>query len=268
MCFEKNSIDDYDKEAKRPDSSEHQKYCTFPSVPDNQYDGVYRPGYFSTNVDADKKRTEYDIKNQVLITHHIDIDFLFIGDSITDFWDLETYFHRDGCRIVSRAIGGDTIRILKKRFMADAVQLHPKYCVLQIGINDANAMEPNYWWVYPGKPQRDVLTDAMHDYSDILEQSKRAGMNLIICSLLPCNMPFSPVNRERQDYVLEMNKFLRNCSQQYGYIYVDYFSGLVKEDGRSMRDNISKEGLHPLVHGYDIMADILRNTLLENGIVI
>ena len=152
--------------------------------------------------------------------------------------------------------------------MADAVQLHPKYCVLQIGINDANAMEPNYWWVYPGKPQRDVLTDAMQDYSDILEQSKRAGMNLIICSLLPCNMPFSPVNRERQDYVLEMNKFLRNCSQQYGYIYVDYFSGLVKEDGRSMRDNISKEGLHPLVHGYDIMADILRNTLLENGIVI
>lgn len=32
MCFEKNSIDDYDKEAKRPDSSEHQKYYTFPSV--------------------------------------------------------------------------------------------------------------------------------------------------------------------------------------------------------------------------------------------
>lgn len=268
MCSEKKSVGNCNHGNTAEGSLRNPVLEVLPYIPDNQYEGVYRPGYFSVNADADKKRTEYDIKNQILITHHTAVDFLFIGDSITDFWDLDTYFHKDNCRIVSRAIGGDTIRILKRRFMADAVQLHPKYCILQIGINDANALEPNYWWVYPGRSLEDVLKDARHDYSDILEQSQKAGMNLIICSLLPCNMTFSPVNYKRQDYVLEMNKFLKNCSQQYGYIYVDYFSGLVKEDGRSIRDNITKEGLHPLVHGYDIMADILRKTLSENGICI
>lgn len=239
-----------------------------PSIPDVEYQGVFRPGLFSCIADADARRKEFDIKNQCLIVHKKSIDFLFIGDSITDFWDLSLYFQHDYNFIVNRGIGGDIISTLCRRFYADCIQLKPTHVILQIGINNANALEPNIWKALPGKSLDLVLQKAKEDYLQLLELAETHNIKPIIGSLLPTNMTFSPVNKERQQYVIEMNKFLSEYCQKKNLIYVDYFKDLVKEDGLSIIDHITQEGLHPLVHGYNIMAETLRKTLSEHHIII
>ena len=61
-----------------------------------------RPGYLSRQVKSDDRRMEFDIKNEVLIRKEIPVDLLFIGDSITQMWELSAYFHskigRASCR--------------------------------------------------------------------------------------------------------------------------------------------------------------------------
>ena len=58
-------------------------------------EGYMRLEYFSENVAADKKRKEFDIKNHALCYTNQKPDFLFIGDSITEYWELNAYFRSD-----------------------------------------------------------------------------------------------------------------------------------------------------------------------------
>lgn len=86
-------------------------------------EGYTRLEYFSEDVAADKNRKEFDIKNHTLCYTNQRPDFLFIGDSITEYWELNAYFRNSDQLIINRGIAGDTTKYLKKRFYVDAVQL-------------------------------------------------------------------------------------------------------------------------------------------------
>ena len=77
--------------------------------------------YFSEDVAADKNRKEFDIKNHTLCYTNQRPDFLFIGDSITEYWELNAYFRNSDQLIINRGIAGDTTKYLKKRFYVDQV---------------------------------------------------------------------------------------------------------------------------------------------------
>ena len=67
-------------------------------------EGYMRLEYFSENVAADKKRKEFDIKNHALCYTNQKPDFLFIGDSITEYWELNAYFRSDNHLIVNESL--------------------------------------------------------------------------------------------------------------------------------------------------------------------
>ena len=84
-------------------------------------EGYTRLEYFSEDVAADKNRKEFDIKNHTLCYTNQRPDFLFIGDSITEYWELNAYFRNSDQLIINRGIAGDTTKYLKKRFYVDAI---------------------------------------------------------------------------------------------------------------------------------------------------
>ena len=53
-----------------------------------------KPGYLSQVFRADERRMEFDCKNQTIIQKECPVDIVFIGDSITQMWELEAYFHQ------------------------------------------------------------------------------------------------------------------------------------------------------------------------------
>ncbi|RHP31037.1 SGNH/GDSL hydrolase family protein [Lachnotalea sp. AF33-28] len=226
-----------------------------------------RPGYLSRQVKSDDRRMEFDCKNEVLIRKEIPVDLLFIGDSITQMWELSAYFHSTGLRMINRGIGGDRTEYLLHRFYADAVQLKPRFTVLMAGINDAWELEADAWKQESGKPLKEVLEHALANMDRVLDIAADHRMRMAVCSILPTCMRFTGQEKARQEYVKRYNEGLKELAKRHQMCFVDYYPAFVSEDGCSMRESLTADGLHPNVYGYDRMAQILASCLEQEGVV-
>ncbi|MFC5701137.1 GDSL-type esterase/lipase family protein [Cohnella faecalis] len=225
---------------------------------------MIKPGKFGSAAAADGRRDEFDYGNEVILTHGVSVDFVFIGDSITHMWELNAYFARGGKFVVNRGIGGDITSHALRRFDADVVQLKPKHVVIKIGIN--NFWELEAWIAADRKPADAIADGAAADIGAMIRKAKDAGITPVVCSVLPTNMPFTGHDAERNRGVNRLNAVLRKIAGVEGAIYVDYHSRMLSEDGTKLRDGLADDGIHPHVAGYDIMADALREELSKHGI--
>lgn len=81
-------------------------------------DAYQKLGYFSETVAADRKRKEYDIKNHSIVRTGRRPDFLFIGDSITQYWELNAYFDEPGQLLINRGSKAIPRRISTNAFLS------------------------------------------------------------------------------------------------------------------------------------------------------
>lgn len=231
-------------------------------------EGYERLEYFSSEVAADSRRKEFDIKNHSVIRAGTIPDFVFIGDSITHYWELNAYFKRKEQLIVNRGIGGDTTAYLNKRFYVDALQLRPKYIIMGIGVNDSIELEGDYWKLIPPNDYDDVLIRAKKNILDIISQAKESSSQLIISSLLPISIKLSMHEAERKHFIDELNQWLAETTQKEGLIFVNFFQSTVYPGSKKLLDNITYDGLHPNARGYELMSEVLRSTLEKHNILI
>ena len=67
-----------------------------------------------------------------------DVDVVFLGDSLTEGYDLKTYYPE--YNVVNRGIGGDTTFGLEKRLQVSAYDINPKMVMMLIGVNNLDTM--------------------------------------------------------------------------------------------------------------------------------
>lgn len=225
------------------------------------------PGNFGSYYTADHLRGQFDISNEAILFHRVPVDVVFIGDSITQGWDLQTYFGRSGAFIVNRGIGGDITPIILKRFPADVIQLKPTCVVIKAGIN-------NTWSIdrplkAPARDELEKIRDGIAtDIGEMVALANRNGIRPFVCSVLPTRSVSNRNADVRNDLILEINGLLEKLVEQAGAVYVDYHSHMTDPDGKTLREELADDGLHPHLLGYNIMADTLRQSMLENGISI
>lgn len=212
---------------------------------------LIKPGMFGKTVPADVRRMDFDISNEQLLYTNTEIDYLFIGDSITQLWNLNTYFKTDKY-IENRGIGGDNSTYLLKRLEADCIQLHPKNVIIMIGTNDVARTDSDLWWKTLGEDMVDVLIEYKSNIVQMIQKCDAAGINVILCSVIPSKIA-PPYNRVRR---WEMTGLMNEFLQSLGKAYVDYHSVLT-EDGRSLPDTLSWDGIHPNAKAYALMAEKL-----------
>lgn len=225
---------------------------------------VIRPGFFSIDAAADRRRNEFDLHNEALLYHSRKVDIVFFGDSITHWWDVATFFQDSGLAIVNRGIGGDTSGHARLRFPADVLQLRPRCVVILIGIN-------NTWALDAFSPAdrlspEEIFREVTSDVEAMVRMAAEQGIRPVVCSLLPTRMDRYARNRERNELVVRINDALRGLAGESGAVYVDYHSRLTDPDGLTLREGLADDGLHPHVLGYEIMADVLREALVAYGI--
>jgi lysophospholipase L1-like esterase len=225
---------------------------------------LIRPGFFGVEAAADRRRNEFDYHNEAILHHQVPVDFVFFGDSITHWWDLQTYFGRNGTVIVNRGIGGDTTEFARKRFAADVLQLRPRYVIIKIGINNTWAMDE--WLVEDRKTPEQIQQEIVRDIEAMVQEATHHGIGVILCSILPTCIERYAINHERNLLVVRVNESLKQLAEKTGAIYVDYHSHMTDEDGITLRAELADDGLHPHVLGYNIMADVLRQELKRRGI--
>lgn len=214
-----------------------------------------KPGMFGKVVAADNRRAEFDFKNEQILYLGTQIDYLFLGDSITHQWDLYAYF-KQGKQLENRGISGDSSEYLLKRFDADCIQLHPKFAIIMIGTNDIFRIEPDLWWRTPGEDMEVVLADYQNNILMMLDKCEQAGIEVILCSVLPSNVPVPFQKEARWEMTRRMNEFLKST----GKTYVDYFSRLAEAD-TFLPDDLTPDGVHPNAKAYEIMAETLKETI-------
>ena len=216
------------------------------------------PGLFGQNVPADSKRKYFDYCNEQILSMGKIPDILFIGDSITEFWDTQLYFGEMGF-IVNRGIAGDDTQYILKRCEADVLQLKPKKIVYKAGINNLMSVAPDLWWRTPGRDKKEVMEETISNIEKFMKKCE--GADGYFCSVLPTDMHTWHKDCEINESVIELNEKIVDLCEKYKMTYVDYHSAVCREDGKTLKDGISYDGVHPNSIGYKIMADKLKEKI-------
>ncbi|MER3431846.1 MAG: capsular biosynthesis protein [Leptolyngbya sp. ERB_1_1] len=180
----------------------------------------------------------YDRANAELVADSDRV--IFFGDSITDLWDLPSYFHNQS--YLNRGISGQTTPQMLVRFRPDAIALHPKTVILLAGTNDI-----------AGNTGRTTIAHIQGNLMSIVELAKRHQIRMILASLLPVSKVMSvtrPLNK-----IQMLNDWIRQYCAENDCVYLDYYSHMVDDRG-FLQSHLSVDGLHPNDAGYKIMAPL------------
>lgn len=126
-------------------------------------------------------RAEYDIKNEQLFSLKSHIDVLFIGDSITNNWELPLFFSDLGV-VINRGIGANTVDVVESRLEGDVVQLNPRLVVMMVGLNNTIYFPDSE---NPENKAEKVLDSVTASYERIILSFNENKIPLIISSILP-----------------------------------------------------------------------------------
>jgi len=195
---------------------------------------------------------------------------VFMGDSITDGWNLAESF--PGKPFVNRGISGQVTAQMLVRLYPDVVDLKPAAMVVLAGTND---IARNNGPV--------TLTMIEENIMAMTELAQLHGIKVLLSSVMPISdypylrqqsappAPAAPGGRgapPRQKMtdgrppsdILKLNAWMKEYAARVNATYVDYFSAMVDEKGW-LKDGTSADGLHPNAEGYAIMTSVLTAAL-------
>jgi lysophospholipase L1-like esterase len=179
---------------------------------------------------------------------------VFIGDSITRLWNLETSFPKEP--YLNRGIDSQTSSQMLVRFRQDVLDLQPASVVILAGTNDLGDTS--------AAPL--PIPDIERNLQTMAELAAAHGIRPIIASVLPVHSygaKWAISATRTPKSILGVNVWARSYCAQYGYTYIDYHSALVAPDGM-MRRELSDDGVHPNAAGYRIMTSIAKVALEAN----
>ena len=199
-------------------------------------DSVYLKRLYNTSCAAFRTENKFAKKGGVV----------FVGDSITDFCNLDTYYPE--LKAFNRGISGDTIEGIRCRLEESIFGLAPTLVVLHGG---ANNFAEGY---------EDVETFVIDTYRDILSQIKARlpYTKVLVQSVYPVSdVSFHNRYKYGHGHIRSINAKLKELTLSFGYVYADVYSVIAAEDEEFDR-RYTDDGLHPNQAGYKVISEYLR----------
>ena len=176
---------------------------------------------------------------------------IFIGDSITDLWDLARFF--PGKPYINRGIGGQVTAQMVLRFQQDVVALRPAAVVILAGINDLH-----------GALQRESDEGIEANWTAMADMAEAHHIKVVFASITPVNnytdnARFMLADRDPRR-IRRLNARLADFCRKRGYPFADYYKVMIDKNGL-LRADLTRDGLHPLAQGYTLMAPVAEAAL-------
>jgi beta-glucosidase len=201
--------------------------------------------------------------NFVEIAKKGDIDVLFMGDSITDWWRsagrgggtngvipyggkavFEKYF--GSMKVANFGIAGDTTQgVLWRLQHGEGEGYKPKAIMLMIGTNNTGRNSPPE--IAMGVA--DVVFELRRDFPEA---------KILLLAIFPRSSPTSKVRGQ----IEEINKMISALHDNQHVFFMDIGPKFLAPDGMIPLD-IMSDGLHPTNKGYEIWAEAVHNTLVS-----
>lgn len=191
-----------------------------------------------------------------------DVDLLFLGDSITDFWRNrgvkvwnKYYASRHAANF---GISGDrTQHVLWRLDNGETIGIHPKVVVLMIGTNNTGKERDQ-------KTPRNQPPEVIQGVTAVVDDLRAKLPDTKI--LLLAVFPRADGGVEQQAQVDEINRGISKI-QRYSapgkmITYLNINSKFLGADGALHRD-VMPDLLHPNEHGYEIWAEAMEPTLAK-----
>ncbi|HVA01936.1 MAG TPA: GDSL-type esterase/lipase family protein [Terriglobia bacterium] len=145
---------------------------------------------------------------------------VFLGDSITEGWDLAKFF--PGKPYVNRGIGGQTTPQMLVRMFPDVIDLKPAAVILLAGTNDIAGNT--------GPETAKMVEENLMAIAELAEMHK---VKVILCSLTPVSdYVATPQTAHRPPaQILALNAWIKRYAERAHAIFADYYSALVDQKG-------------------------------------
>ncbi len=205
--------------AIRPKKMEEKRY------------GEIRRAYYA------QKYEEYEAENQKYADYEVDV--AFIGDSLTDRYDLENFYPQ--YVTANRGISGDTTFDVEGRLQISLYDLKPKVVVMLIGANNFGTMFENYESILQG-------------LRDNLPETK-----VVLLSLTAMNQEWGRNN----SIAAHNNVRIKLLAERYGFSYVDLFTPLYDVSAGEAYADYTLDGGHLSHLGYTKVTEQITPVLKE-----
>ena len=176
------------------------------------------------------KIAQYERENAEYDDYEVDV--AFIGDSLTDGYDLSKYYPQ--YVTANRGIGGDTTFGLEERLQVSLYDLKPKVVVMLIGANNMDSMFENYESILQSLKQN-------------LPESK-----VVLLSLTA--MGGEHWGRKNQ-LAAYNNVTIKLLAERYGYEFVDLYTPLYDVSIRAVYEGYTVDGGHFTNEGYTVVTE-------------
>ena len=182
---------------------------------------------------------------------------VFIGDSITDGYNLKKHFSFLLLKTYNRGISRDTTDGVLKRLNVSLYDIKPSIVVILIGINDI---------------KRDIDHDTIiQNYTAIFEgiSTNLPDTKVVIQSVYPVDIRMTNDTLKLTktiEYIINLNAHLKLLCDEYNFIYADIFERLKNNDNTLIQE-YSYDGLHLNHNGYMRVSVALLDiiyTLIDN----
>lgn len=197
-------------------------------------------------------------KKVVKVTNVVNDNTVFLGDSITDFYNVNRYFNE--YNIVNSGISGNTTKDILNDLDNRVYRYNPSKVVLLIGINN---------FLY----NDDSVDTVVSDIEDITKKinKKIPNCKIYVESIYPINSDWKdkhnsnvPEIDEIKPKIIETNNRLKKICKDNNYEYLDIFK-LLRTDEDLLDSDYTDDGLHPNDQAYIIISDYLKAILFEKS---
>ena len=178
-------------------------------------------------------------------------EFLFLGDSITDRYDLQSHF--SNYPIINSGIGGNKTIDILENLDNRVFKYNPDKLCLLIGINDFTHNE-----------------DVKYVYNNIDKiirhiKKKFPKCEIYIQSIYPINDGLllsdgAPTIDDILGRVVEENKLLEEYCKKNNYTYIDVYSSLIDENGK-LKKRYTEDGIHLNEYGYKMTTYVIKKKM-------
>lgn len=185
----------------------------------------------------------------------VDDNYVFLGDSITDWYDLDKYF--EGLPVVNSGVSGYSTNNILNNMNKMVYQYNPSKVFILIGINDLEL-----------KVDDDVVVNNIRKIIQGIKKNRRYA-KIYVESIYPINnsdddkIEGSIINGNRKNSdIIDINNKLVKLTKEEGATYIDLYKELV-DDNSLLKIEYTVDGLHLSSEGYEKVTEVLRKYINE-----